>query len=615
MTRPDGRRRRSAISTGLPPIPAAMVRRLAAHVALLGLVACGPSDSTSVGPADAAPSTPPGLGSAGPFFEDVADGTGLRFTHWNGRTGETYFSEIMGAGAALVDVDGDGDLDAYLVQGELLGPDKTLAEALDPAPSRAGDRLFRNLLAESGTLRFIDVTAEAGLEGQGGYGMGVAAGDIDNDGDLDLYVTRFGPNRMLRNRGTGVFDDVTATSGTQDGRWSTSAAFVDVDADGWLDLFVVSYVDFRLGDPRHCRSAGGQRDYCGPHNYRGLADRLFRNRGDGTFEDVTEATGLLAHRRAGLGVVTGDLDADGALDLYVANDLERNALWLGRDGRFEDGALLRGCAVNADGRAEASMGLEAADFDNDGDEDLFMTHLRAETNTLFVNDGAGVFEDRTGAFGLGPASVESTGFGTAAADFDHDGRLDLAVVNGAVTLLESRMEAGDPFPFGQGNQLFLGRPGGFDELPPERAGATFGELRASRGLAAGDVDGDGDLDLLVTHNNGPAELLVNRIGQDRSWVGLRLVGDDGVGGRDLLGALAAVTPSGGPTGAPGTQWRRVRTDASYLSARDPRIHVGLGDWRGPVTVEVLWPDGRRERWGELPSERYHRLVRGSGAPP
>ncbi|MCG8461435.1 MAG: CRTAC1 family protein [Holophagales bacterium] len=561
----------------------------------------------------------------GPIFEDASADVGLLFEHRNGMSGQTYYNEIMGAGAALFDADGDGDLDAYLVQGEPQGP----AEA-EQGPS--GDRLFRNLLVEEGSLRFEDHTAGAGLEGLGGYGMGVATGDFDNDGRVDLYITNYGPNRLLRNLGDRdsgggsgwiAFEDVTTERGADDGRWSTGAAFVDVDADGWLDLYVVNYVDFRLDDHRFCRSPTGRRDYCGPHNYVGVADRLLRNRGDGTFEDVSAEMGLLARPRAGLGVVSGDFDADGRLDLYVANDLERNFLWLGRRDGFSDQALLRGCAVNADGRSEASMGLEAADLDNDGDEDLFSTHLRNETHTLYRNDGSGFFADHTSASGVGPPSVELTGFGTAAVDLDHDGRLDLVVVNGAVTVLEDLALAGDPFPLGQVNQVFSNVGGGrLSLLTPEQAGATFDQRRVSRGLAVGDVDNDGDMDLLVSNNHGPAQLLLNRIGRDRPWIGLRLVGGSELGGRDVLGATATVLPSsvhrssGGSASAPSAPlWRRVRTDGSYASARDPRLHFGLGSWEDPggsVDVEVRWPEGRLERWTGLEPGRYHTLEKGRG---
>ncbi len=370
-------------------------------------------------PAPLDTSLPPG--ARGPFLVEVAE-SGLSFTHFNGMSGHRYFCETVGAGGALFDFDQDGDLDLYVVQGAPLGPDPP---QFPPDPGHPpGDRLYRNLHRESGELKFIDATVDAGIESLG-YGMGCAVGDIEGDGDLDLYVTQFGKDRLWLNQGDGTFRDGTAAAGLGDPRWTTSAAFLDPDRDGDLDLFVCTYVDFTLENHKPCYSETSAIDYCGPSSYRPLPDRFYRNLGDGTFEDDSAVSRIGSLEGAGLGVVVTDLDGDGRLDIYVANDGTPNRLWrnLG-DGTFEDIALLAGCAYNRDGRAEASMGIEAADFDGDGDEDIFLTHLTDETNTIYRNDGTGTFDDASAASGLGVPSRAYTGFGTALLDLEHDGDLD-----------------------------------------------------------------------------------------------------------------------------------------------------------------------------------------------
>ncbi len=588
--------------------------QLAAALALLAAGCGGP------GP------TPPAAGG-GPIFVDRAAELGLDFVHFNGMSGEYYMVEVLGAGGALLDYDNDGDLDVYLVQGAMLGPGKTLGDALFPPrhPPPLTDRLYRNDLevAPDGTrvLRFTDVTAEAGLAALG-YGMGVATGDYDNDGWTDLYLTHFGPNQLWRNRGDGTFEEVTAETGTGDDRWSVPAAFVDYDRDGWLDLFVGNYVAFDYARLPICRDLTGAQDYCGPAVFTPEPDRLFRNRGRGadgrvTFEDATAAAGLTAGFGPALGVVAADFDGDRWPDLYVANDAKPNNLWrnrgAGADRRvtFTDEALLAGCAVNAAGRAEGSMGVDAGDFDGDGDLDLFMTHLVKETNTLYLNDGRGNFDDRTADSGLGPPSLAYTAFGTAWFDYDNDGWLDLLAVNGAVTRIEGLVRQRDPYPLHQPNQLFhnLGSEGGrvrFAEVTAE-AGEVFRLSEVSRGAAFGDLDNDGDLDVLVTNNNGPARLLLNQVGAQRPWLGVRLlVGDPP---RDAPGASAALLSSGRPP-----LWRRVRQDGSYASANDPRILFGLGDGRSVAGVRVVWPDGSEEDFDQVAPGRYTALRQGTGRP-
>ncbi len=422
------------------------------------------------------------------IFTDMAGRLGVDFVHFNGMSGEYYMAEINGAGCALFDYDGDGDLDVYLVQGNMLGEGKTLADARFPPqhllPLR--DRLYRNDLAVSADgqrkLGFTDVTEQSGQPAVG-YGFGVAAGDVNNDGWLDLYLTNFGSNQLLVNNGDGTFRDATRESGTDDKRWSVPAAFLDYDRDGWLDLFVGNYVEFTYKLHKICRTAAGERDYCGPAAYQRVTDRLFRNRGDGTFEDVSIRSRIQSVPSKSLGVVTADFNGDGWIDIYVANDLVENQMWISQgDGTFSDEALLAGSAVNAEGRPEASMGVDAADFDGDGDEDLFMTHLVAETNTLYLNNGSGMFEDASIQSGVGVASWSHTGWGTLWFDYDNDGWLDLLIANGAVRAIEELEQKGDPYPFHEPNQLLRNLGNGRFEEVTGRAGrvSTLSGLLASR---------------------------------------------------------------------------------------------------------------------------------------
>lgn len=552
-----------------------------------------------------------------PPFVDIAAQVGIDFVHWNGMTGQGYFVEPVGSGGALIDLDNDGDLDVYLVQGRLLSPPGETLKPIFPSPKHGGGRVYRNDLRIDASgrphLSFTDATEESGLEADG-YGMGVAAGDFDNDGRIDLYLTNFGSNQLWRNvSGDGHirFENVTAKAGVDDPLWSTSASFADLNGDGWLDLFVANYLDFTLENHRACRSPGGRQDYCGPQSYNGEPDHLFLNRRDGTFADITGPAGLAEAASSGLGVVAADFDQDGRIDLYVANDQRRNFLWrnLGnKDGEphFQNIALESGAAVSMDGRSQASMGVVAGDIDNDGDDDLFMTHLNADTNTLYLNDGRGVFEDRSAATGLGAPSLAYTGFGTALLDLDNDGWLDVVVANGAVRVIEAQARAGDPYPLKQANQLFRNRGDGTFADVSGQAGLEFARLEVSRGIAAGDVDNDGKPDLLLSNNNGPARLLHNASKDGNAWIGLRVLTRSG---RDAFGARVAVVRRDGST-----LWRRVASDGSYLSASDPRVLVGLGKDPEIHLVRVRWPEGKVETWTGLEAGRFHTLVAGQGEP-
>jgi enediyne biosynthesis protein E4 len=558
-------------------------------------------------PSAAARLTAPAPLPAEPWFTDQSRDTGLDFVHVNGRSGAFRIGEIMGAGAALFDYDNDGDLDVYFVQGGPLGNSETPSA---PPQERLADRLYRNDLVVHAdgtrTLHFTDVTGRSGLKSHS-YGMGVATGDFDNDGWTDLYRTALGRAQLFHNNHDGTFTDVTERAGTSDPGWSVSASFVDIDRDGWLDLYVGNYLD-PSGDERiRCFTPTGKRDYCGPRSYKALADRLYRNRRDGSFADVTADSLAAQDVSPALGVVSADFNGDEWPDIYVANDGVPNFLWINqRNGRFRNTGLLAGAALSGLGSAQGSMGIDAGDFDNDGDDDLFVTNLVAETNTLYVNDGSGLFEDGTTRAGLAVPSLPFTGFGTAWFDFDNDGWLDLLVANGAVHIKEERARASDPFPLDEPNQLFRNLGSRRFEEVTGRAGAVFGLSEVSRGAAFGDMDNDGDVDVVVTNNNGPARLLINHLGERSHWIGFRLVG--GSGSRDMLGAKVGVFRSNGPT-----LWRRARADGSYASANDPRALVGLGGAARVSRVRVVWPSGRIEEWTDVSVDRWTTLKEGSGA--
>lgn len=513
--------------------------------------------------------------------------------------------EIMGAGAALFDYDGDGDLDVYLIQGAMLDEKKKPDEANFPPPKdwKPGNRLFRNELIPSGKLRFTDVTEKAGV-GSIGYGMGVATGDYDNDGDIDLYVTNFGSNVLYRNNGDGAFTDVTREAGVDDPRWSSSAAFVDYDRDGDLDLFVCNYVDFTVMGAKRCFTPTGEPDYCSPASYRPAPDRLFRNEGGGKFIDATQTSGIGATLGPGLGVTCADFNGDGLIDIYVANDGAANLLWINKgNGKFEENGLMSGAAYGVDGVARAGMGVTAGDFDNDGDEDLLVTNLTREGSTLYRNNGKGQFDDATIEFKLAQPSFLSTGFGVAWFDYDNDGWLDLFAANGAVTLAPALR--GQPYPFHQRNQIFHNEPGkGFRETT-DSAGQALKLSEVSRAAAFGDIDNDGDVDILVTNNNGPARLLLNQAAARAHWLKVKLVGvkdnRDGVGAK-----VAVIRKNAKPF------WRRVHTDGSYLAASDPRVHFGLGNETSIEAVGVIWPSGSKEIWTNVKVDSLNTLRQGTG---
>ena len=553
-----------------------------------------------------APPPPSNAGSQQPpeWFIDRAPEVGLDFVHFNGMSGKFYQPEIMAPGVGLFDYDNDGDLDVYLVQGQMLGTGTPL---IPPPLAPLEDRLYRNDLEikpdGSRSLHFTDVSAASGIHPRG-YGMGVAAGDIDNDGWVDLYLTGFGRNQMFHNNGNGTFTDISKSSGTDDpDSWGVPATFFDFDRDGLIDLFVGDYLNYTLKSDVPCFSDAGKADYCRPHVYRPQPNHLYRNLGGGKFVDVTIGAGLGRPFGGALGAVAADFNGDGWLDLFVANDEQENQLWINqKNGTFIDTAVPAGVALGPNGERKANMGVDAGDFDNDGDNDLVVTELINQGSSLYVNSGAGQFEEQSARLGVRRPSLPFTGFGTSWLDYDNDGLLDLLAVNGDVNRNGSPgNDPNDPFPLKQRKLLFHNTGGRFEDVTAG-AGRALQIIEASRGAAFGDVDNDGDSDILVGNGAGPTRLLINNVGSRNHWLGLKLVSAT----KSLAGARVAVIRPTGPT-----LWRHSRADGSYASANDPRILVGLGPSLDKPRVQVMWPDGRTEEWPALDIDRYVTLTEGT----
>ena len=507
---------------------------------------------------------------------DVTQAAGLDFAHYNGFSGAYYYVETFGAGAAFLDVDGDGWLDLYLVNGAPLS-----GERPDPIPA---NRLYHN----TGAGGFADVTAASGA-GHTGYGMGCAAADYDADGDVDLYVTNVGPNLLLRNEGAGRFADATAAVGGADARWGTSCGFLDYDLDGDLDLYATNYVDF---DPQKnivC-AEGGIRSYCEPKFYEPAGDVLYRNE-DGQFRDVASEVGII-HKGRGLGVAFADYDLDGDTDIYVANDGTMNFLYQNQGNRFAEVGLYAGGRYNEDGLAEAGMGVEFGDWDNDGFQDIFVTNFAQETNTLYGNDGQGQFYDITLRAGLAECSYKPLGFGTNFLDYDNDGDLDLFVANGHVMDKITQVHPDHAYP--QPNQVLCNQRGTRFVDVSTRLGPALAAAAVSRGSATADYDNDGDLDLLVTNVAATPNLLRNDGGNRQHWLTIQLGGTS-------QHARVAVTAGGQ------RQVKERQAGGSYLSSSDPRLHFGLGE-ATRATVEIRWPDGTLQKMEEVTADQILHIV-------
>jgi hypothetical protein len=538
-----------------------------------------------------------------PWFADVTEEVGLDSLHdagpipprgAPGGKNDFFMPQIIGSGAALFDFNNDGLLDIYLLQ--------------NGGPEGARNRLYQQL--PNG--HFKDVSAGSGLDIPG-HNMGVAIGDVNNDGLPDVLVTQYGGVKLFLNNGNGKFTDVTREAGLHNPAWGCSCAFFDYDRDGWLDLVIVNYVAY---DPtRPCRKPDEAPDYCGPNHFPGQVARLFHNTGLKAgvprFEDVTAASGLGKLPGPGLGVVCADFDGDGWPDILVANDGEPNYLWINRhNGTFSEEATVRGLAVNRLGASEGNMGIALGDIMGTGVFDVFITHLTMETPTLWMQEPRGRFQDRTPQAGLPRALWRGTGFGTVLGDFDQDGALDLAIVNGQVT--RGHQPAGGPLGehwsgYAERNQLFRTDGWGrFTDISVENP-ALCGTPNVARGLAYGTLNNDGALDLLVTTVAGKARLFRNVAPSRGHWLLVRAV-EPRLGGRDAYGAEVRVR-AGNQT------WLRlVNPASSYLCSNDVRAHFGLGTVERVEQIEVLWPDGTAEVFPACNADQQIVLAKGAGQP-
>jgi hypothetical protein len=545
----------------------------------LFLAACSPPAQKTT-----AASKEPVIPKISPWFVESAAAHGLNFKHTTGHRTRYYMPEINTGGVGLLDYDNDGWLDIYLVNGGSLDPVNTNAP---------GNKLFHNL--KNGL--FEDVTERTGVAARTAYGMGCACADYDGDGYTDIYVNTLGGNILYHNNRNGTFTDVTSKAGVAVGSWSSSAAFFDYDNDGLLDLMVVNYLKWSTASEVDCFSRGGIRDYCSPLAYKAPSpDTLFHNRGDGTFENVTQRAGLMAAYGNGLGVATCDFDQDGRIDIFVANDAMPNQLWVNQgNGTFRDEALLRGAALNSTGMPRAGMGVAVEDLNNDGWFDIFVTHLVGEGNGLFINQH-GRFTDTTTPKGPNAPSLPYTGFGVAFEDFDNDGELDLYIANGRVKLGATNPDPTDPYA--EPNTLLRGTaPGEFKEIP--QAGVNPPLLAAGRGMAAGDLDNDGKIDLVIVNKDAPVHFLRNVTSNSNHWVTLSILNK-----KKLLAHNAVVEIAAGGR----IRRKQVQPNYGYSSSNDPRVHFGLGKTEQIELVRVKWPSGKTEEFRNLSVDRFITLV-------
>ncbi|MCY3739613.1 MAG: CRTAC1 family protein [Candidatus Poribacteria bacterium] len=527
-------------------------------------------------------SVPPANADTGIQFVDVTQEAGIHWQHTDGRSGQKYFMETLGSGAAFFDYDADGDPDLYFVNGA-------------PLPGYVADDIPTNCLyRNNGDGTFTDVTEESGV-GDTGYGHGCAVGDYNNDGQLDLYVTNYGTNRLYRNNGDGTFTDVAEVAGVTEPRWSSSCAFADYDRDGNLDLYVVNYIVFDIDENPWCGlKEKGIRAYCEPDNFPAQSDTLFRNNGDGTFTDATKSAGIYNTTGKGLGVVWGDYNNDGALDIYVANDSTENLFYHNNsDGTFEEVGFMIGVALSENGAAENGMGTAFGDWNNDGWFDLTVTNYAQQTNTLYHNDADGFFTDATATTKTAQLTYPYLGWATAFIDYDNDGYQDLFVANGH--LHENLAELGQQGTYEQRNLLFRNNYNGTFTEVSETLGPGMKLEDVSRGATFADYDSDGDLDIVVTNSNATPRLLRNDGGNRKNYLQIRLVATQG--SIDAIGARVKIKIG------ELTQTREVRSGDGYLSQRDLTLHFGIGDYKQVDSIEIQWQSGVKQLIKSVPANQ------------